>query len=80
VRSSITVYPGDSTSPRANRASYPEVVVLNLHDRNGKPTVKPDTHEAGAGVPKGSGLGLLGDSDATRRLSSAPKARSAKWS
>lgn len=76
----MTVYPDDSTSPGANRASYPEVVVLHLHDRNGKPTVNLDTHEAGAGVPKGSGLGPHGDSDAARRLSSAPKARSAKWS
>jgi hypothetical protein len=66
VRASIAVYPDDGTSPAPGRASYPEDVVLRLHDRNGKPTVKLDTHEAGVGVPKGSGLGLLGDTDDTQ--------------
>ena len=58
VRASITRYPDDGR--------YPEVVVFRLHDRSGKPTIKLDTHEAGHNLPKGSGLGLLGDSDATQ--------------
>jgi hypothetical protein len=58
---------------RVMEGGYPEVVVFRLHDRNGKPTVKLDTHEAGPNMTKGSGLGLLGDSDATQ-ASSAPKA------
>ena len=52
---------------RASITNYSDVVVFRLHDRNGKPTVKLDTHEAGFNAgPKGSGLGLLGDSDDTQ--------------
>lgn len=59
VRASITKYgPGPT---------YSDIVVFRLHDRSGKPMVKLDTHEAGpGGVRKGSGLGLLGDSDETQ--------------
>lgn len=59
LRASITVSPKGS-------ATYPENVVFRLHDRNGKPVVKLETHEAGAGISKGSGLGLLGGSDNTQ--------------
>ena len=58
VRASITRYADDG--------GYPEVVVFRLHDRNGKPTIKLDTHEAGHDIAKGSGLGLLGDTDDTQ--------------
>jgi hypothetical protein len=58
VRASITRYADDG--------GYPEVVVFRLHDRNGKPTIKLDTHEAGHNIAKGSGLGLLGDTDDTQ--------------
>jgi hypothetical protein len=58
VRASITRY--------VDEGGYPEVVVFRLHDRAGKPTVKLDTHEAGGSITKGSGLGLLGDSDDTQ--------------
>jgi hypothetical protein len=60
VRASVTISSPDS------RGTYPENVVLRLHDRSGKPTIKLETHEAGGGYAKGSGLGLLGDSDATQ--------------
>ena len=49
-----------------NDGAYPENVVFRLHDRAGKPTVKLETHEGGVSYPKGSGLGLLGDSDDTQ--------------
>jgi len=61
VRASITIYP--ETPAAASRPAYPEVVVLRLIDRNGKPMMKLDTREAGAGVPKGAALLLLGGSD-----------------
>jgi hypothetical protein len=52
---------------RASITSYANIVVFRLQDVNGKPTVKLETHEAGFdGGPKGSGLGLLGDSDNTQ--------------
>ena len=59
VRASITKYgPGPT---------YSDIVIFRLHDKQGKPTVKLDTHEAGPGATrKGSGLGLLGDSDNTQ--------------
>jgi hypothetical protein len=56
VRASISTYRSGET--------YSDIVVFRLHDRRGKPMVKLDTHEAGPGnTLKGSGLGLLGDSD-----------------
>ena len=52
---------------RASITPYSNITVLRLHDLKGKPTVKLDTHEAGFNNgPKGSGLGLLGDSDDTQ--------------
>ena len=45
---------------------YSDLVVFRLHDQRGKPTVKLYTHEDGPRVKKGSGLGLLGDSDNTQ--------------
>jgi hypothetical protein len=62
VRASISIYDDDPKPPN----NYPPVVVFRLHDRAGKPTVKIDTHEGAAGKAKGSGIGLLGDSDATQ--------------
>lgn len=56
LRASITVPNGSGTYN----------VIFRLHDRSGKPIVKLDTHEAAAGIPKGSGLGILGDSDDTQ--------------
>jgi hypothetical protein len=59
IRASITRYGGGPT--------YSDIVVFRLHDRQGKPMVKLDTHEAGPGATmKGSGLGLLGESDDTQ--------------
>lgn len=62
VRASISIYDDEPKPPN----NYPPVVVFRLHDRAGKPTVKIDTYEAAPGKPKGSGIGLLGDSDATQ--------------
>jgi hypothetical protein len=65
VRASINIYDQDRPAPGPS-SSYPPVVIFRLVDQSGKPTVKLDTHEAGNGMPKGSGLGLLGDADATQ--------------
>ena len=51
---------------RAGITIYSDLVVFRLHDQRGKPTVKLDTHEDGPRVKKGSGLGLLGNSDDTQ--------------
>ena len=58
VRASITRYTDGPT--------YSDIIVFRLHDRQGKPVVKLDAHEAGPSVPKGTGLGLLGASDDTQ--------------
>ena len=58
VRASITRYPSSG-------ATFDDVVILRLHDRAGRPTVKLATHETSSGAT-GAGLGLLGDSDSTQ--------------
>lgn len=51
---------------RASITPYPDIVVFRLHDLQGKPMVKLDTHEAEFQGTKGSGLGLLGETDDTQ--------------
>jgi hypothetical protein len=65
VRASISISDQDRPSP-GPPSNYPPVVIFRLVDQAGKPTVKLETHEAGNGMTKGSGLGLLGDADATQ--------------
>ena len=62
VRASITRY---GTSSNGSRDAYADIVVFRLHDRAGKPMIKLDTHVTVNGL-KGSGLGLLGESDETQ--------------
>lgn len=51
---------------RASITPYSDIVVFRLHDLQGKPMVKLDTHEAEFQGTKGSGLGLLGETDDTQ--------------
>jgi hypothetical protein len=51
---------------RASITAYSDIVVFRLHDLQGKPMVKLDTHEAEFQGTKGSGLGLLGETDDTQ--------------
>ena len=56
----------DEGRVRASITPYSDVVVFRLHDLRGKPMVKLDTHEAGFQGTKGSGLGLLGETDSAQ--------------
>jgi len=58
VRASIKVQPAGTVSGKP----YPETVILRLIYPNGRPSVKLGASE------RGSGLGLLGDSDTTGPL------------
>ena len=60
VRASITLHPADPTFRMPDGTTgYPETVLLRLIDPNGRPNVKIDASEQGAGV------GLGGESDPT---------------
>lgn len=54
VRASITVLPADTTSTMPDgTAGYPETVLLRLRDSHGRPHVKIEATEDGAGLSFG---------------------------
>jgi hypothetical protein len=71
IRASITLYPADPTvkMPDGTRG-YPETVLFRLINSQGRPNVKIEATEDGAGV------GLGGESDPTYALLTAKRTRS----
>src|SRR5215470_13392725 len=59
VRASIKVQPADPKAKTASGKPYPDTVILRLSDAKGRPEVKLGASE------QGSGLGLIGETDAT---------------
>ena len=72
LRAQLKVEPGNPTYrwPDGTRVGYPETVIFRLITPDGKPRVKLTT------AADGSGLMLLGDSDATQSILHAEGARS----
>ena len=70
VRASLKVQSADENARMADGKTYPDTVILRLVDGNGRPEVK-----LGASA-RGSGLGLLGESDSTSVVIKAEGAES----
>jgi hypothetical protein len=72
LRAQLKVEPADPTYrwPDGSRTGYPETVIFRLITADGKPRVKLTTS------PDGSGLMLLGNSDATQSILHAEGTRS----
>jgi hypothetical protein len=67
LRAQLKVEPGDPSYrwPDGSRVGYPETVIFRLITADGKPRVKLTTS------PDGSGLMLLGSTDATQAITTA---------